>query len=208
MSGLVDIAGIIKDKAVEEALANAPVSGAPWSYVTGLDPLAVRLDGANLTPSGPVPNDPIYPDAIVSGLRVGDRVQVLLAGNRATIIGINAGGDSGWVEIPLLPGFVKATADEPPVVRVRGGEVRFQGVVSPQGGGSFPTGSVFFISQALPDWVPMPTPNDAWGYAAGVNGASGSQVRLSRSTRQLALRTTTVTSSSYFSLQNLSYWYD
>lgn len=71
-----------------------PALSALWGFVTGVDPLRVRLDGDAAAL-------PVTPVALVAGLQVGDRVWCMLSGRQLIVLG-RAGAaapvvPSGWV---------------------------------------------------------------------------------------------------------------
>lgn len=62
-----------------------------WGNVTALSPLTVQLDSR-------VPGVEDLVDTLVSGLTVGDRVHVLVAGGRGVILGRRGGGPAGVIQ--------------------------------------------------------------------------------------------------------------
>lgn len=64
-----------------------------WAMVSGVGPLRVTPDGD----SSPLVE---APDTLVAGLQVGDRVRIVTVANRTLVLGLNRGGDTGWVDCP------------------------------------------------------------------------------------------------------------
>lgn len=101
------------------------IAGKPelrWGVVTGVVPLAIRLDGDTEPLAG-------TPATNVTGLAVGDRVSVLIQSRRATIMGRAQGADvsdTGWHNLILSTGWT-AVAGHTPRARLLGGRVSIDG---------------------------------------------------------------------------------
>lgn len=70
-----------------------PALSALWGFVTGVDPLRVRLDGDAAAL-------PVTPVALVAGLQVGDRVWCMLSGRQLVVLGRST--------VPAAPGWITA----------------------------------------------------------------------------------------------------
>lgn len=156
---MIQIVRNIKEGMLEQ-LREEPSISAPWGAVTSLNPLMVRLEGVNLTASGPVPNNPINVGTNVSGLRIGDRVQILLERRRATIIGINGGmppdpmPDIGWTTVSAVSGITGSLK-----VRRVSGIVIWGGAVGRTAGWSTSYTTAAVVG-SIPTWARPSTADD------------------------------------------------
>lgn len=86
---MVDLSALVR-RVAELAASVSLMPVFRWGVVSGLAPLEVQFDAADAPMAG-------VPDTLVSGLRVGERVLVLLYLRRATIVGRGKGGMVGEV---------------------------------------------------------------------------------------------------------------
>lgn len=130
-----------------------------WGHVTALGPVVIELDAEQGTLS--------EIGSLVSGLAIGDRVQVLTWGTRSTITGIAGGGDTGWVPLIILPGFA-AAVDEDPEVRRIGGVVYVRGIFSNTG---LTANGTFTVAELPPGFAPpINYPLRAGTQSGAING--------------------------------------
>ena len=103
-----------------------------WATVTGVSPLAIRLDGDTSALA-------LIPDSLVdpASLTVGDRVRVELSLRKVVVHGKflgSTGPDTGDVPIVLNTGWTAVSGTPTPTYRVRHGVVSFNARVSAASG--------------------------------------------------------------------------
>lgn len=107
-----------------------------WATVTSVSPLRIKFDDQSQPLAA-------TPGRLVSGLMVGDRVDVRHRNpGQPLITGVAGGGDTGWVDMPLAAGFT--------------GSIRYRRVgdhmlISVQATGSYPVGATVLTRDLLPD---------------------------------------------------------
>jgi hypothetical protein len=134
-----------------------------WGTASQASPLMVMLDGA-IDPAGaPVA---VPAQSAVGPVKVGQRVYCVRQSRRVIVVG---GGDTGWLTLPLQPGFEAYDPPRVPQYRVVGGMCHLSGLVKPSTG-QFTNGMQFGTLPvgARPRRIAVQAAFMSFGYPGGV----------------------------------------
>lgn len=169
------------------------VSQFRWATVEGVGPVRVRLD------RDPEPL-PLTPFVLVDQLRVGDRVRVEIRGRSVIVHGV-ATHDTGWITIPIAPGFSAQSGAEIPQVRAVGDKVYARGGWS---NGGMSANSTFVVGTVPAALMPSGL-NALWRWGTSNGDASGTAI-VSYTNGEIQCRTSS-TLSAYFIIPAGTFWF-